>query len=66
MDLDANVNFLLPLADWCFGTLRTEMTAEEIAKHGTLAEAKAEPVGHSEPAALFAAELKRKRHARAA
>lgn len=58
VDLEANVNFLLPLADWCYGTLRTELTAEEIEKHGTLEEAKASPVGHSEPAVVFAAELK--------
>ena len=58
VDMEANVNFLLPLADWCYGTLRTVLTSAEIAKHGTLADAKAYPVGHSEPAALFAAELR--------
>ena len=57
VDMEANVNFLLPLADWCYGTLRTTLTAAEIAKHGTLEEAKATPVGHSEPAAVFAAGL---------
>ena len=61
VDMGANVNFLLPLADWCYGTLRTELTAAEIAKHGTLEQAKATPVGHSEPAAMFAADLKRRR-----
>lgn len=61
VDLDANVNFLLPLADWCYGTLRTDLSAEEVAKHGTLEQAKATPIGHSEPAAIFAAELKRRR-----
>ena len=46
VDLGANLNFLLPLADWIFGTLRTELTTEEIASHGTLDEAKATPIGH--------------------
>jgi hypothetical protein len=61
VDMEANVNFLLPLADWCYGTLRTTLTPAEIAKHGTLEQAKALPVGHSEPAAVFAAELKGRR-----
>lgn len=59
VDMEANVNFLLPLADWCYGTLRTTLTQEEIAKHGTLEQAKATQIGHSEPASVFAAELKR-------
>jgi hypothetical protein len=59
--MGVNVNFLLPLADWCYGTLRTEMTAAEIARHGTLEEAKACLLGNSEPAATFASELKRRR-----
>jgi hypothetical protein len=50
VDTEANVNFLLPLADWLFGTLRRRLTAEELARHGPLAEAKAHPVGMSEPA----------------
>ncbi len=45
VDMEANVNFLLPLADWCYGTLRTTMAATEIAKHGTLEKAKDSPVG---------------------
>ncbi|MFM8302848.1 MAG: hypothetical protein ACKOA9_00895, partial [Actinomycetota bacterium] len=45
VDLGANLNFLLPLADWLFGTLRTDLTPAEIATHGTLAAAKAHPVG---------------------
>ena len=61
VDMEANVNFLLPLADWCYGTLRTELTPAEIAKHGTLEQAKATLIGHSEPAAMFAAELKKRR-----
>ncbi len=56
VDMEANVNFLLPLADWCYGTLRTTLTPEEIARHGTCEEAKAQPLGHSEPARLFLGE----------
>lgn len=58
VDMEANVNFLLPLADWCYGTLRTSLSESEIAKHGTLDQAKARPIGNSEPAVVFAAELK--------
>ncbi len=59
VDLDANVNFLLPLADLCYGTLRTRLTAEEVRQHGTLEEAKAHLLGHSEPAAAFADRARR-------
>ena len=61
VDLGANVNFLLPLADWCYGTLRTELTDAEVARHGTLEQAKSALIGHSEPAAVFATELKKRR-----
>jgi len=50
VDTEANVNFLLPLADWLFGTLRRTLTPEELTIHGPLEEAKACPVGMSEPA----------------
>jgi hypothetical protein len=50
VDTEANVNFLLPLADWLFGTLRRTLTDEELAVHGSMAEAKARPVGVGEPA----------------
>ncbi|MDH4144877.1 MAG: hypothetical protein OEY23_06885 [Acidimicrobiia bacterium] len=50
VDLGANLNFLLPLADALFGTLRTSLTAEEEARHGTVDEAKARPVGSGERA----------------
>jgi len=50
VDTEANVNFLLPLADWLLGTLRRTLTADELAHHGSLEEAKAHPVGESEPA----------------
>jgi hypothetical protein len=50
VDTEANVNFLLPLADWLFGTIRRSLTADELSRHGTLAEAKAHPLGMSEAA----------------
>jgi hypothetical protein len=50
VDTEANVNFLLPLADWLFGTMRRTLTAEELRRHGSLDEAKARPLGRSEPA----------------
>lgn len=43
-----------PLADLLFGTMRRSLTAEELAVHGPLAEAKATPVGACEPARLVA------------
>lgn len=54
VDTSVNVNFLLPLADLLFGTMRRTLTDEELAVHGPLAEAKATPVGASEPARLVA------------
>jgi hypothetical protein len=45
-----NLNFLLPLGDLLFGTLRTEMTPEELDLHGPLELAKARPVGEGERA----------------
>jgi hypothetical protein len=48
IDLGANVNFLLPLADLVFGTLRTELTADELEGHGPLEVAKARLVGEGE------------------
>jgi len=50
VDTEANVNFLLPLADWLFGTMRRTLTPEELRQHGSLEEAKAHPLGMSEPA----------------
>jgi hypothetical protein len=50
VSLGANLNFLLPLADLLFGTLRTQLTPEELAEHGSLAEAKAHRVGDGERA----------------
>jgi hypothetical protein len=50
VDAAANVNFLLPLADWLFGTLRRSLTEAELHAHGSPAEARARPLGASEPA----------------
>jgi hypothetical protein len=50
VDLGANLNFLLPIADALFGTLRRSLTAEELATHGSLEAAKARPVGQGERA----------------
>jgi len=48
VDLGANLNFLLPLADLVFGTLRTQLTPEELNVHGPLEAAKARLVGEGE------------------
>jgi len=50
VDTEANVNFLLPLADWLFGTRRRELTAEELARHGPREAAKSHVTGAGEPA----------------
>jgi hypothetical protein len=50
VDLGANLNFLLPLGDLLFGTLRTSLTDAELADHGDLESAKAVLVGSGERA----------------
>jgi hypothetical protein len=50
MDTEANVNFLLPLADWLFGTLRRTLTNEELTRHGSREAAKSQVRGVGEPA----------------
>lgn len=50
VDLGANLNFLLPLGDLLFGTLRTSLTDVELADHGSLESAKAVLVGSGERA----------------
>ena len=50
VDTEANVNFLLPLSDWLFGTLRLSLTEAELARHGTWQNAKSRPIGSGEPA----------------
>jgi sterol desaturase/sphingolipid hydroxylase (fatty acid hydroxylase superfamily) len=59
VDTEANVNFLLPLSDWLFGTLRVALTEAELARHGTWRDAKERLVGAGEPAhqAVLAAGL---------
>ncbi len=48
VDLGANLNFLLPLGDAVFGTLRRELTDAELAAHGPLSAAKARRSGEGE------------------
>lgn len=48
--LGTNLNFLLPLADLLFGTLRRELTPEELDRHGPLDLAKARVLGEGERA----------------
>ncbi len=48
--LGTNLNFLLPLADLLFGTLRRQLTPGELARHGPLERAKARPAGQGERA----------------
>jgi len=55
VDLGSNLNFLLPLGDALFGTLRRELTVDELKEHGTLEAAKSRPVGVGERARLTAA-----------
>ena len=50
VDTEANVNFLLPLTDWLFGTLRRTLTSEELARHGSREAAKSRVIGMGEPA----------------
>jgi len=52
VDLGANLNFLLPIADALFGTLRRSLTTEELASHGSLEVAKARPAGQGERARI--------------
>jgi hypothetical protein len=50
VDERANVNFLLPLADLLFGTLRRSLTERELREHGPRERAKARAQGLGEPA----------------
>ena len=50
IDTEKNVNFLLPICDFLFGTIRFSLSTNEITRYGTLDLAKKNPVGHSEPA----------------
>lgn len=48
VELGVNLNFLLPLADLLFGTLRRQLTPDEVRTYGTLDAAKAQPIGQGE------------------
>jgi hypothetical protein len=48
--LGTNLNFLLPLADLLFGTLRRQLTPAELAQHGPMEFAKARLAGQGERA----------------
>ena len=50
VDLGCNLNFLLPMADLLFGTLRVHLTDEELRAHGSLKRAKLLRVGEGERA----------------
>jgi hypothetical protein len=50
VDLGANVNFLLPLADLLYGTLRRSLSPQEIERHGTREAAKSRVIGSGERA----------------
>ena len=50
IDTEKNVNFLLPICDVLFGTIRLSLSDNEIDKFGTLDIAKKNLLGHSEPA----------------
>jgi hypothetical protein len=50
VDEQVNVNFLLPLADLLFGTLRRSLTEQELREHGPRERAKARAEGLGEPA----------------
>ena len=50
IDTEKNVNFLLPICDFLFDTIRLSLSAGEINTYGTLDLAKKNPLGYSEPA----------------
>ena len=50
IDTEKNVNFLLPICDFLFGTIRFSLTDNEINRFGTLDIAKKNLLGYSEPA----------------
>ena len=50
IDTEKNVNFLLPICDFLFGTMRFSLSKNEIDKFGTLDLAKKNLLGYSEPA----------------
>jgi hypothetical protein len=50
VDTEANVNFLLPLGDLLFGTLRLALTSDELARHGSADANRRIAIGLDEPA----------------
>ncbi len=47
---EKNVNFLLPICDFLFGTIKLNLCEDERKIYGTLELAKQNPIGYSEPA----------------
>ena len=60
VDTEANVNFLLPLADLLLGTLRTCLSESELRRHGAFEGAIRTPLGGDEPARQAVLRLGRK------
>jgi hypothetical protein len=52
VDTEVNLNFLLPLGDLMFGTLRRSLSADELARHGSAESRRAVAVGFDEPATV--------------
>ena len=44
------MNFLLPICDFLFGTIKLNLSEDERKIYGTLELAKQNPIGYSEPA----------------
>jgi hypothetical protein len=49
IDTEANVNFLLPLGDLIFGSLRLSLSTRELVDFGTASELRKHPVGFDQP-----------------
>ena len=50
INTEKNVNFLLPLCDFLFGTIKLTLSEDEKRIYGTFELAKQNPIGYSEPA----------------
>jgi sterol desaturase/sphingolipid hydroxylase (fatty acid hydroxylase superfamily) len=50
IDTEKNVNFLLPICDFLFGTIKLSLSVEKKRVYGTFNLAKQNPMGYSEPA----------------
>ena len=50
IDTEKNVNFLLPICDFLFGTIKLSLSVDEKRVYGTFNLAKQNPMGYSEPA----------------